>query len=163
MTLQAKLWCLSNDCSCPSMIFRETKSLWRMRNTTTFPYKRILYPPNSRLISSLSYIGFPGRPSPWVSGDFWIAFPRDAQSQLPTCGTGASLGFVLVNELYSTYIVKSLLSLENPTECPSSCLLTPVPPVSVSTDNGTGLHLSGYTDVSFALSEHFNKPSLFHA
>lgn len=80
MTLQAKLWCLCNDCSCLSMIFTETKSLWRMRNTTTSPYKKNLYPPNSRIISRVPYVTFSGSPSPWFFSNFWIAFPRDTES-----------------------------------------------------------------------------------
>lgn len=54
---------------------------------------------------------------------------------------------------------KSLLSFANPPDCPLSCLPTPVPPVSVSTDNGTTLHLTSFTDASLL----FNKTSLSNA
>lgn len=96
MTLHAKLWCLSNDCSCLSMIFIETKSLWRMRNTTTLPYKKIIYPPNSRIIGRLSYIGFSGSPSPWFFRNFWIAFPRDTQCHSPHVAQALRLVLVLL-------------------------------------------------------------------
>lgn len=114
MTLKAKLWCLSNDCSYLSVVFIETKSLRTMRNATTSPYKQFFYLPSSRITSGLKHISFSRNPSSRFLRHCWIAFPRDAQSHSPH-GTGALIGFVLLKN-------HILLALKNLC-CPLKILL----------------------------------------
>lgn len=72
---------------------------------------------------------------------------------MPVCSSVDWLSFVIVNESSSTNIEESLLFLENPAECPSSCLPIAMQPVSVFIDSAASLHLSGYTDAQLPMSQ----------
>ena len=98
MTLQAKLWCLSNDCLCLRMIFIETESLWRMRNTITFPVQQNFISPKQQDYQQTLRHQLFREPFPMILSNFWTAFPRDAPSHSPYAVQALCLvSFLLMN------------------------------------------------------------------